>query len=121
MHTNQVDDRTVFDSYFRMDPEKDAEDRLALKREALKDYAEFSDSALSLWNNEEKAPLWDGSFSLDRLQSRIRTVRGEISAIWNSALPDMEKARQIGARKNEIALLQAGQFTFSRAMTTRRV
>lgn len=121
MHTDHVDDRKVFDSYFRMDPEQDAEDRMALKRKALVDYAEFSDTALGLWEQEAKAPMWDGSYSLDRLEGRIRTVRGEIASIWNSGLPDQEKARQIGARKNEIALLQAGQFTFARAMSTRRV
>lgn len=97
----------------------DARDKLALKKKALADFANFSQKAQELWNELPEKPVWDGSYSLDQLERRKEAVRQEISTIWNSTLPRDEKHRQIGARKNEIALLQAGQFTFARAMNSR--
>ncbi len=87
----------------------------------LGDWAEFSDEAIAAFKEAAIEPIKDGSFSLDNLQQRINTVRAEIAQVWNSALPDKEKYLQISAKENEIALLQAGQFTFAKAGFTRTV
>lgn len=81
----------------------------------LGDSAEFSEEAVAAFKEAAIEPIKDGTFTLERLESRIRTVRSEIAEVWNSALPEDEKVRQISAKENEIALLQAGQFTFAKA------
>lgn len=81
----------------------------------LGDIAEFSEEAIAAFKEAAIDPIKDGSFSLESIERRINVVRGEIAEVWNSALPDDEKYRQISAKENEIALLQAGQFTFAKA------
>ncbi|AMK10613.1 MAG: hypothetical protein AB7E51_15865 [Pseudodesulfovibrio sp.] len=79
------------------------------------DLVEISKEAIKAFREAAIEPIKNGTFTLDRLEQRINTVRAEIAHIWNSALPDEEKYLQISARQNEIALLQAGQFTFAKA------
>jgi len=79
------------------------------------DWTEFSEAALAAFKETAIEPIKNGTFSLDGLERRINVVRTEISQVWNSALPDEEKYRQVSAKENEIALLQAGQFAFARA------
>lgn len=89
-----------------------------MQKEAKKhisDLVEFSDEAIAAFKEAAIEPLKDGTFTLERLEQRISVVRGEIAEVWGSALPDDEKYRQISAKENEIALLQAGQFTFAKA------
>lgn len=81
----------------------------------LGDLAEFSDEAIAAFREAAIEPIKDGSFTLESIEKRITVVRSEIAQVWNSALPDDEKMRQISAKENEIALLQAGQFTFAKA------
>lgn len=81
----------------------------------LDDMAHFSDEAIQAFKEAAIEPIKNGSFSLEQIESRINTVRAEIARVWNSALPDDEKYREISAKENEIALLQAGQFTFAKA------
>jgi hypothetical protein len=84
-------------------------------RQVVGDWAEFSEEAIAAFKEAAIEPLKDGTFTLKSLESRISTVREEIAQVWNSALPDDEKYRQISAKENEIALLQAGQYTFAKA------
>lgn len=79
------------------------------------DMITLSEEAVRAFREAAIEPIKHGTFSLDRLEQRINVVRAEIAHIWNSALPDEEKYLQISARENEIALLQAGQFTFAKA------
>ncbi len=79
------------------------------------DLVNFSDEAMAAFKEAAIEPLKDGTFTLERLEQRISVVRGEIAEVWNSALPDDEKYRQISSKENEISLLQAGQFTFAKA------
>jgi len=79
------------------------------------DVVTFSDEAVRAFRENAIEPIKNGTFTLKGLESRINTVRAEIVQVWNSALPDDEKYRQISARENEISLLQAGQFAFARA------
>lgn len=79
------------------------------------DVAEFSEQAVAAFREAAIEPIKNGTFSLESLEARIRVVESEIVDIWNSALPDDEKYMQISARKNEIALLKAGQFAFAKA------
>ncbi len=81
----------------------------------LGDLAEFSNEAIAAFKEAAIEPIKDGTFTLERMEQRISVVRGEIAEVWNSALPDDEKYRQISSKENEIALLQAGQFTFAKA------
>ena len=81
----------------------------------LGDLAEFSDEAIAAFKEAAIEPIKDGTFTLASIERRISVVRGEIVEVWNSALPEDEKYRQISAKENEIALLQAGQFTFAKA------
>ncbi|MBU1247976.1 MAG: hypothetical protein KKB70_04700 [Proteobacteria bacterium] len=94
-----------------MDPVEAA--RLDLPPEG--DVVEFSQEALRRLEEDRQQPLMASAMSLEAIESRINTVRSEISSIWNSALPDEEKYRQIYSKENEISLLQAGQFAFARA------
>lgn len=84
-------------------------------RKALGDTVDFSEEAVAAFKEAAIEPIKDGTFTLRSLESRIQTVRTEIAEVWNSALPEDEKVRQISAKENEIALLQAGQFTFAKA------
>jgi hypothetical protein len=79
------------------------------------DRATFSAEAVRAFKESAIEPIKNGTFTLKGLESRINVVRAEIAQIWSSALPDGEKYRQISARDNEIALLQAGQFAFAKA------
>jgi hypothetical protein len=79
------------------------------------DFVEFSDEALQAFKEAAIEPIKNGTFSLEQIEKRINVVRTEIAQVWNSALPEDEKYRQISAKENEISLLQAGQFTFARA------
>ncbi|MBI9081794.1 MAG: hypothetical protein JEY79_18895 [Pseudodesulfovibrio sp.] len=81
----------------------------------LGDFVEFSDEAVQAFKEAAIEPIKNGTFTLERIEQRINVVRGEIAEVWNSALPDDEKYRQINTKENEIALLQAGQFTFAKA------
>ncbi|MCJ2165950.1 MULTISPECIES: hypothetical protein [unclassified Pseudodesulfovibrio] len=81
----------------------------------LGDFVEFSDEAIQAFKEAAIEPIKNGTFSLKQMEQRINVVRTEIAQVWNSALPDDEKYRQISAKENEICLLQAGQFTFARA------
>lgn len=79
------------------------------------DVVEFSKEAVTAFREAAIKPIKNGTFTLDSLERRINVVRAEILQVWNSALPEDEKYRQISAKENEIALLQAGQFTFAKA------
>ena len=79
------------------------------------DWAEFSEEAIAAFKEAALKPIKDGTFTLKSLENRINVVREEIAQVWSSALPDDEKYRQISAKENEIALLQAGQYTFAKA------
>ncbi len=78
------------------------------------DWVEFSEQAMRL-ARESQLPRIAQTFSLKHLQARINTVRSQIASVWNSALPDDEKYRQISTKENEISLLQAGQFSLAKA------
>ncbi|MEF2232341.1 MAG: hypothetical protein V3571_15520 [Pseudodesulfovibrio sp.] len=82
---------------------------------AAGDRAVFSEAAKEAFRQAAIEPIKNGTFSLDQLERRINVVRGEIDVVWNSALPRAEKDRQISAKENEIALLQAGQYAFAKA------
>ncbi|MBC15831.1 MAG: hypothetical protein CL942_02135 [Desulfovibrio sp.] len=81
----------------------------------LGDVTEFSEEAIAAFKEAAIEPIKNGTFSLEQIERRIGVVRSEIAQVWNSALPDDEKYRQISSKENEIALLQAGQFTFAKA------
>jgi len=85
------------------------------------DVIKFSEEALRAFKEAAIEPIKNGTFSLEQIDRRIGVVRAEILHVWNSALPDDEKYRQISAKENEIALLQAGQFTFAKAGFSRSV
>ncbi len=85
------------------------------------DAVHFSEEAIQAFREAAIEPIKNGTFSLEQIEKRIGTVRAEIAQVWNSALPKDEKYRQINAKENEIALLQAGQFTFAKAGMTRSV
>ncbi|BCS89652.1 hypothetical protein [Pseudodesulfovibrio sediminis] len=87
----------------------------------LGDMIELSDEAITAFEEAAIEPIRNGSFSLEQIEQRINVVRGEIAEVWNSALPDEEKYRQIATKENEIALLQAGQFTFAKAGLSKTV
>lgn len=108
MDTTQVEGGSVFGPW----PEEDA------REQAMHwpgDVVDISEEAVKAFREAAIEPIKNGTFTLDRLEARINTVRAEIAQIWGSALPDHEKYMQISARENEIALLQAGQFTFAKA------
>lgn len=90
-------------------------------RRVTGDWVEFSQEAIAAFKEAAIEPIKDGTFTLESLEKRINVVRGEIAQVWDSPLPDDEKYRQISAKENEIALLQAGQFTFAKAGFTRSV
>jgi len=81
----------------------------------LGDLAEFSEEAIAAFKEAAIEPIKDGTFTLESIEKRINVVRAEIAQVWGSALPEDEKYRQISSKENEIALLQAGQFTFAKA------
>lgn len=81
----------------------------------LGDIATFSEEAIAAFKERAIEPIKNGTFTLESLERRIGVVEAEIVEVWNSALPDKEKNMQISAKKNEIALLQAGQFAFAKA------
>jgi len=85
------------------------------------DVVKFSEEALKAFKEAAIEPIKNGTFSLEQIDRRINVVRAEILSVWNSALPDDEKYREISAKENEIALLQAGQFTFAKAGFSRSV
>lgn len=78
------------------------------------DTATLSDEAVRLFRESALKPLMDDALSLKSIARRIAVVQAEIAEVWNSALPDEEKYRQISTKENEIALLRAGQFTFAK-------
>lgn len=84
-------------------------------KQQIGDLVSFSEEAIQAFKEAAIEPIKNGTFTLESLDRRITVVRAEIAQVWNSALPDDEKYRQISAKENEIALLQAGQFTFARA------
>jgi len=108
MDTTQVENGTVFEPL----PGEDAPEQ-AMHWPG--DVVDISEEAVEAFREAALKPIRNGTFTLDRLEQRINTVRAEIAQIWNSALPDDEKYMQISARENEISLLQAGQFTFAKA------
>lgn len=79
------------------------------------DITHFSDEAIAAFKEAALEPIKNGTFSLESIERRIGVVREEIARVWNSPLPDKEKWREISSKENEIALLQAGQFTFAKA------
>jgi|GEM_PF-2022331 len=81
----------------------------------LADMVTFSKEAIAAFKEAAIEPIKNGTFTLEGLERRINVVRTEIAQVWNSALPEDEKYRQISAKENEISLLQAGQFTFAKA------
>ena len=81
----------------------------------LGDIITLSEEAVAAFKDAAIEPIKNGTFSLERIEKRIQVVRAEIAEVWNSALPDDEKYRQISSKENEVALLQAGQFTFAKA------
>ncbi|HKI82529.1 MAG TPA: hypothetical protein VKA04_12845 [Pseudodesulfovibrio sp.] len=108
MDTTQVEGGSVFGPL----PEEEA------RKQAMHwpgDIVDISEEAIKAFRETAIEPIKNGTFTLDRLEQRINTVRAEIAQIWGSALPDNEKHMQISARENEISLLQAGQFTFAKA------
>lgn len=78
------------------------------------DVVEISAEGLQALHEEGTRRLVNQALSLPRIQARIQTVRSEIETVWNSALPDREKLDLVSAKENEIALLQAGQFSLAR-------
>ena len=79
------------------------------------DQIAFSKEAIAAFKEATIEPIKNGTFTLESIERRIGVVEAEIVQVWNSPLPDEEKYKQISAKKNEIALLQAGQFTFAKA------
>ncbi|WP_147821019.1 hypothetical protein [Salidesulfovibrio onnuriiensis] len=79
------------------------------------DVVDLSEEAVALFEESAREAMYDSAMSLEEFDKRIAVIRGEIAAVWNGPLPDDEKYRQISSKENEIALLQAGQFTFARA------
>ncbi len=90
-------------------------------KQVVGDWVDFSKEAIAAFKEAAIEPIKNGTFTLESLEKRINVVRGEITQVWNSPLPDDEKYRQISAKENEISLLQAGQFTFAKAGFTRSV
>lgn len=90
-------------------------------RKLLGDVTSLSEEAVAAFKEAAIEPIKNGTFSLEQMEKRINVVRSEIVQVWNSALPEEEKYRQISAKENEIALLQAGQFTFAKAGFSRSV
>jgi len=84
-------------------------------KQYLGDMVNLSDEAVAAFKEAAIEPIKNGTFTLEQIEKRINVVRSEIAEVWNSALPDDEKYKQISAKENEIALLQAGQFTFAKA------
>lgn len=82
---------------------------------ALGDLIDFSEEALEAFKAATIEPIKSTTFTLEHIEQRINVVREEIAQVWNSALPEEEKWRQISAKENEISLLQAGQFSFAKA------
>ncbi|WP_243546944.1 hypothetical protein [Pseudodesulfovibrio tunisiensis] len=85
------------------------------------DTVQLSEKALRLFEESSFASMADGTYSLKSIDRRIAVVQAEIDLVWNSALPWDEKNRQVQAKENEIALLQAGQFTFLKSRISRMV
>lgn len=85
------------------------------------DTAVFSKEAIASFKEAAIEPIKNGTFTLEQMERRINTVRAEILRVWNSALPEKEKWREISAKENEIALLQAGQFTFAKASFSKKI
>lgn len=79
------------------------------------DVVELSEEAVERFEKNAKEAMYESAMSLEDFDKRISVIRSEIAAIWNGPLPDDEKYRTISAKENEIALLQAGQFSFARA------
>ena len=82
------------------------------------DTVDLSEEARRRFEQSGLDPLDD--FSLKELDKRIAVVRAQIAELWNSALPEKEKHKQIQSKEVEISLLQAGQFTFAKSMLSRR-
>jgi len=61
------------------------------------------------------------TWSINRLDQRIDTVRREIDDIWHSPLSHRQKVVQTSSRDWEIALLRAGQFELGKAALSIRV
>ena len=61
------------------------------------------------------------TWSIDRLDRRIDTVRQQVDDIWNSPLSHRQKVIQTSSRDWEIALLRAGQFELGKAALSIRV
>ena len=78
------------------------------------DVVEISREAIRRFEDDQMKPMAQKSMSLEKIDQRISAIRAEIESIWNSPLPDDQKMMQISSRKNEISLLQAGQFEFAR-------
>lgn len=109
----KTDTAPVMDGYaFEMHLRELGEEQVAA---ALGDMVSFSEKALAAFKEAAIEPIKNGTFTLESLEQRISVVREEIARVWNSALPEEEKQLQISAKENEIALLQAGQFTFAKA------
>lgn len=79
------------------------------------DHIELSDEAVKLFREEAGEAMRTSALSLEEFDRRIAVIREEIAVVWGGVLPKDEKYRLISAKENEIALLQAGQFTFARA------
>jgi len=80
-----------------------------------RDVVELSDKALELFRKSATETLRDRAMSLQEFDRRIAVIREEIATVWSGVLPEDEKYRLVSSKENEIALLQAGQFTFARA------
>ncbi len=79
------------------------------------DTVDFSQEAVRRYRDSLLEPMVKSALSLEHMDQRIAQVRAEIAAVWNSALPDEEKYRQISSKELEISLLQAGQYQFAKA------
>lgn len=60
-------------------------------------------------------------YSLESMQQRINAVRQEIAQVRSSPYSPEVKARLLEAARNELSLLQAGQYSFARAGLSVRV
>lgn len=60
-------------------------------------------------------------YSLESMQQRIDAVRQEIAQVRSSPYSPEVKARLLEAARNELSLLQAGQYSFARAGLSVRV
>lgn len=81
----------------------------------LGDKVDISEEAVCRYRESLMKPMVRSALSLEHMDRRIAQVRAEIAAVWNSALPDEEKYRQISSKELEISLLQAGQYQFAKS------